>query len=654
MYHRILIPEVDQQVHRFIWRNLETERDPDTYVKTVLTFGDKPAPAMAQIALRKTAQESEEVYPKAAKVLKDNTYMDDICESLETNEEARQLTRDVDEVLAKGGFAVKGWISNCNLGEENQSSEKQVVKSDREKSPIEKVLGLEWDYQNDKLKLHTREIQNATTKPKKLTKRLVLSRIARVFDPIGLASAFLIRAKIGMQHLWKKGLDWDDELPFDSQEFWDNLFHELSFLNSLCFERCLTPLNAIEQPVLCTFSDASVEAFGACSYIRWKLADGSFGVRFIAAKSRVSPLKQLTIPRLELQGAVLASRLSKSILEETRLKFERTIFFLDSQIVLAWICSEARRFKPFVSIRVSEIQSNSDPATWRYLPGEYNVADEVSRGIPTQSLTERWQRGPEFLRLPEHEWPADSSTVENGEVEQEIRKSQKVGTVKETTASPIDCTRFSSWRRLVRVTACVFRFYWNLKARVKKRKAEKPDNQRNSSLSVQELEESETYWIKQNQKSLQNSLAKGQLQKLDPITDSKDVIRVGGRVDKTIATYDTRHPVLLSRDHWTSKLITRQAHQYGHSGVAATVAKIRRKYWILRAHNLAKSVKYECVFCKKMQAKCETQKMADRLEFVLYHIPHHFTIPRVIILALITSRLDETKVRSITVSYLPV
>ena len=157
--------------------------------------------------------------------------------------------------------------------------------------------------------------------------------------------------------------------------------------------------------------------------------------------------------------------------------------------------------KPFVSIRVSEIQSNSDPATWRHLPGEYNVADEVSPGIPAQSLTERWQRGPEFLRLHEHEWPADSSTVENGEVEQEIRKSQKLCTVKETTASPIDCTRFSSWRRLVRVTAYVFRFYRNLKARVKKRKAEKPDNQRNSCLSVKELEESETYWIKQNQKN---------------------------------------------------------------------------------------------------------------------------------------------------------
>ena len=86
---------------------------------------------------------------------------------------------------------------------------------------------------------------------------------------------------------------------------------------------------------------------------------------------------------------------------------------------------------------------------------------------------------------------------------------------------------------------------------------------------------------------------------------------MGDRVDKAIATYDTRHPVLLSRDHWTSMLITRQVHQYGRSGVAATVAKIRRKYWILRAHSLAKKVKRECAFCKRMQAKCETQKMAE-------------------------------------------
>ena len=193
--------------------------------------------------------------------------------------------------------------------------------------------------------------------------------MARIFDPVGFAAAFTVHAKIGIQDLWKRGLDWDDELPPDLREFWSNLFREALLLNQLEFERCLTPSNAIERPILCTFSDASTEAFGACSYVRWKLADGRFGLKFVAAKSRVAPLKQLTIPRLELQGAVLAARLSKSIVEETRFKFERTIFFLDSQIVLAWIRGESRRFKPFVSIRISEIQSNSDPAAWRYLPG---------------------------------------------------------------------------------------------------------------------------------------------------------------------------------------------------------------------------------------------------------------------------------------------
>ncbi|KAK3718415.1 hypothetical protein QZH41_000524 [Actinostola sp. cb2023] len=112
MYHRILIPEEDQHVHRFLWRELEIDREPDVYIKTVLTFGDKPAPAMAQIALRKTAQENKNDFPEAAEVLTKNTYMDDICDSVGTVSQAQQLTKDLDKVLESGGFNVKGWTSN--------------------------------------------------------------------------------------------------------------------------------------------------------------------------------------------------------------------------------------------------------------------------------------------------------------------------------------------------------------------------------------------------------------------------------------------------------------------------------------------------------------------------------------------------------------
>ena len=106
IYHRILIPEADQHVHRFLWRNLETEREADVYVKTVLTFGDKPAPAMAQIALRKTAEENKKDYPEAAEVLSKNSYMDDICGSVDTVAQAQKLTEDLDKVLESGGFGV--------------------------------------------------------------------------------------------------------------------------------------------------------------------------------------------------------------------------------------------------------------------------------------------------------------------------------------------------------------------------------------------------------------------------------------------------------------------------------------------------------------------------------------------------------------------
>ena len=132
-------------------------------------------------------------------------------------------------------------------------------------------------------------------------------------------------------------------------------------LNDISFDRCLTSPDVIGLPVLCVFSDASEDAFGTYAYARRQLSNGEYDVRFIATKSRVAPLKRLTIPRLELQGVVLASRLCKTIVEESRFKFDKVVLFLDSKIVLAWIRSEARKFKPFVSVRVGEIQSSTDP-----------------------------------------------------------------------------------------------------------------------------------------------------------------------------------------------------------------------------------------------------------------------------------------------------
>ena len=180
MYHRILITERDQQVHRFLWRNLDTSREPDVYVKTVLTFGDKPAPAMAQTALRKTAQECKNTHPKAAQVIMKNAYMDDICDSVHTVKEAKQQTEDIDDVLDKGGFKVQVWISNKPLSENEKSEMTTMFQGAVE----EKVLGITWNNQSDTLSFKVNfDLINHITEAEqrhpevKLTKRMLLSQV---------------------------------------------------------------------------------------------------------------------------------------------------------------------------------------------------------------------------------------------------------------------------------------------------------------------------------------------------------------------------------------------------------------------------------------------------------------------------------------------
>ena len=132
----------------------------------------------------------------------------------------------------------------------------------------EKVLGVVWNSQEDVLTYKVKPGSHHSQEPMQLTKRQILSNIARIYDPIGFASAFLIKAKIGLQELWKRGVERDDELPMEIQDKWKNLFQEMLSLNGISFNRCLTSPNAVSLPVLCVFSDASEDAFDACAYAR--------------------------------------------------------------------------------------------------------------------------------------------------------------------------------------------------------------------------------------------------------------------------------------------------------------------------------------------------------------------------------------------------
>ena len=235
------------------------------------------------------------------------------------------------------------------------------------------------------------------------------------------------------------------------------------------------------------------------------------------------------------------------------------------------------------------------------------MAENVSRGIPAPSLVERWKHGPKFLCLLEEERLQDSSNVDHSEVEGEARKIHTVS-IHAKEESPIDCTKFSSWRRLLRVTAYILRLAWNLRVSCSKNKALEINNMKpkQGPLLSEELKSTENHWIIVCQKSLKDRLMKGELRNLSPYTDSDSIVRVGGHANNAIVSYETKHPALLPRKHWISLLITHHVHQCGHTAIATTVARPRKTFWILKAHYLAKSVKFKCVFCREIQAKVES------------------------------------------------
>ena len=188
--------------------------------------------------------------------------MDDICESIDTLAEAQELAGNIDEILEKGGFKVKGWTSNKNLFPANDSYSNEEIDIFKKE---EKVLGIVWYCKTDCLLVRVSvELEG------KVTKRKLLSQVAGIYDPIGLTAAFVIRCKIALQELWQLGLDWDDELPSNTVEKWMHLFEEMKEINNTSIPCCLFVASntSSSAPMLCIFSDDSQDAFGACVYIR--------------------------------------------------------------------------------------------------------------------------------------------------------------------------------------------------------------------------------------------------------------------------------------------------------------------------------------------------------------------------------------------------
>ena len=621
MFLQVKIQKQDQPALSFLWRDLERDRPPDTYEMTKAIFGAKCSPAIASHALQKAMRNDEDgMHPWTADQLSKQFYMDDYIASEESPESAKRLLHTVTSLAASGGFQLRKWMSNSREVLASVPAADRAHPEADLSTPLHpgRVLGLLWDTETDVVSVQPPEKQTIST-----TKRSVLSSIASTFDPLGLVAPFTLQAKLLMQDLWRKQLPWDATLTDDDLHRWRCWQQSATLLSGLKIPRCYTGAAVADviRRELHIFCDASEVAFGAAGYLRQVASTGAVSCALVMSRTRVAPLRKLTVVRLELQGAVLATRLAKGIETALSMPVDKTYFWTDSQVILGYINNDSRRFQTFVANRVAEIRDSTTPSQWRHISGSLNPADDCSRGLPMSELTidSRWLQGPDFLKKPEGNWPAAPLVQVSDETDPEVKTVAALS----KTDSPgplVDPARYSSWIRYKRVTAWVIRFTGNFIAKYCTRHH---SLLRSGPLTAEELIDAETHIVLRSQQEAfpeeLAALSRGKplptassLVELTPAIDRDGLIRVGGRLEKSHLSSPSKHPVILPRNHDVTRLIVISEHRRAfHAGTEHTLNELRQIYWIPKARSAVKSYLHSCAVCKRRRARPQPPLMAD-------------------------------------------
>ncbi|GFW22080.1 uncharacterized protein TNCV_1632121 [Trichonephila clavipes] len=387
MYRTILINPKQRNLQRIVWCESEHE-SPKIYELSTVTYGTVSAPYLAQRTLTQLSMDEEANFPIAASVLRNNLYMDDVLCGAATLEEAIVLRQQLKGILKSAGMELHKLCANHEkLSPDPEQNYNFATLTET------KTLGVSWKPNLDCLLIKVKVCLDSS-----YTKRDVLSTIAKIFDPVGLMAPVISKAKIFLQRLWRSKLEWNDLLPAEEYREWQQFLVSLENINNIEIPRRI--LVAFPEVIeIHGFADASERCYGAAVYCKSKNLKSETLVRLITSKSRVAPIKSLTIPRLELCAAVLLAKLVKRVVAALQLETAELYLWSDSMIVLAWLRKEPMDLKTFVQNRVAKIQELYPNQLWRHVPSDQNPADLVSRGVDPEKLLQQnlWFNGPTFL-----------------------------------------------------------------------------------------------------------------------------------------------------------------------------------------------------------------------------------------------------------------
>ena len=598
MYLQVKVHTDDTPLQRILWRPSPSEPI-RTYEMLRVTFGLAPSSYLATRCLQQLAHDEGEAYVRAKEALLRDFYVDDFIGGAESEEEALLLRQELEQLLPKGGFRLRKWVSNApaalaGLAADDLGTDTKLNFAQEQV----KTLGINWQPGPDVLGI---DVSNLSVSGQ-WTRRRVYSVIAQLWDPSGITAPVISWAKIRMQLLWVATQGWDDPLKPALAAQWTDFYKQLPELSKIAVDRCAF----VENPAhveFHVFADASEAAYGACLYVRSVDLSGEVKICLLAAKSRPAGLKKVSLARLELCAALMAARLYYRVVKALKMEGTQTWFWSDSTVVLAWLKSPSYVWPTFVANRVSHIQELTKGHRWNHVKGTENPADLVSRGVMPKDLVglRLWFYGPKWLEMFEEYWSKAMHEETEEPAEELLEKKKNILVVSDSPEPHPLIDRYANFWKLLRITAYCLRFARNCQRR------KKPPT--TSYLNVGELKEAKLALVRSVQqepfvaeiKALANHRlvpAHSPLKLLNPFLDQQGVLRVGGRLRLAGESFSTRHPMILPGSNSFSRQIAIAYHEISlHSGPRMTLAQIRQEFWPLNGKQLATYTYRNCVRC---------------------------------------------------------
>ena len=486
MFMRIRIQHPEHDMLRFVWRFAEA-LEPTIMRMLCVTFGLNCSPFIAIWVLHYHCRKFQDELPKAAEAIIRSTYMDDVPTGKQKRADCVQLVREMVKMFELCSMKAHKWSSNDPLILDEAGVKPEDKLSNLTTDDRQKVLGIVWNKKSDTLEYNFTSILEEIPAEKE-TKRSLIRQVAKLYDPLGKISPFVLRAKLMFQQCWLQEVGWDDILPQNISVQWEQWKSEVPSLSNLSVPRVIYPHDTI-RAFLATFVDASKDAYACVTYLVTFQAGGHSDSNNAFSKTRVAPVKwresvvgrdeTLSIARLELLAAYIGARIGQYVENDLDVSIERHVYFTDSLINLQRIKKGAGSWKVWVGNRLVDILSRSKAENWYYTPGTNNPSDMASRGTSAELMcsSEVWWKGPNFLRLPESQWPAQRAlTVEEAAEMQRIDATEIQRQSTATCTLSLDSevftrifTRFESWYSSIKLLAWTLRFSDNCRRNIESR-----------------------------------------------------------------------------------------------------------------------------------------------------------------------------------------